>query len=390
MTSVAERTATASTLPQRAASLAPLLDQHAQAGDDTGVLTEEVVEALHREGLFGVWVPRPLGGFELDPVSSVEVIENLAYGDPSTAWVLMATALATGSGGAFLDDDAVEQLFAGDRFPVIAGQGTRPGTAVPQDGGFALSGAWAFASGIKHSSYIHTLAAIEGTGELRIFVLPVEQATLIENWDVLGLRATGSIDYTIDSVFVPEAFTHPARTETPKRGGRLYTIGIVGLAVIGHSGWALGVGRRMLDELIALAQSKSGRPGAIADTDSFQEQLANAELSFRAARALVYETWNDVKETVDRGDSLSVRQHTLLRGALTHATWTVNDVCLFVYKAAGTSALRAGTLQRFLRDLHAGTQHMTSGPPVIQACGRELAGLAEGQTWAFIELVDGA
>ena len=80
---------------------------------------------------------------------------------------------------------------------------------MPKADGFMLSGSWSFASGIKHGTHIHTLGVIEGTGEARIFVLPVEKATLIDNWDVLGLRATGSIDYRIDSVFVPEGYTHP-------------------------------------------------------------------------------------------------------------------------------------------------------------------------------------
>ena len=108
------------------------------------------------------------------------MIENLAYGDPSAGWVLMAAALAIGTGGAYLDDAAVKELFGGTRLPVIAGQGTRPGTAVPEKGGFRLSGSWSFASGIKHGTHIHTLGLIQGTNEARIFVLPVEQATLIE------------------------------------------------------------------------------------------------------------------------------------------------------------------------------------------------------------------
>src|SRR4029077_15511885 len=130
----------------------------------------------------------------------------------------MASALAIGTGAAYLGDAAVDELFSGERLPVIAGQGTRPGKAVPVYGGFQLSGSWSFASGIKHGTHIHTLGVIEGTGEPRIFVLPVGQAPLIDNWNVLGLRATGSIDYSIESVFVPDAFTHFAVTETPKRG----------------------------------------------------------------------------------------------------------------------------------------------------------------------------
>jgi indole-3-acetate monooxygenase len=153
-----------------------------------------VVNALHDAGLFGMWVPRALGGSEQGPLDSLRTIEQLSYGDPSVGSVLMAAGLAIGTGGLYLGDDAVGELFGGERFPVIAGQGTRPGTAVPADGGFRLSGSWGFASGLKHSGFIHTLAVIEGTGEPRIFVLPKDQTTLIDNWDVLGLRATGSID----------------------------------------------------------------------------------------------------------------------------------------------------------------------------------------------------
>src|SRR5690606_32731052 len=149
-------------------------------------------------------------------------------------------------------DSAVKELFSGERLPVIAGQGTRPGKAVPRDGGFELSGSWSFASGIKHGTHIHTLGLIEGKNEARIFVLPVEKARLLaDSWDVMGLRAAGSIDYTCDGACVPEGYTHGALTETPKRGGALYSLGIVGFACMCHSGWACGIGRRVLDELAA-------------------------------------------------------------------------------------------------------------------------------------------
>ena len=375
-------------LPERATQVARLADAHAEWGDAHGRLADPVVEALHREGLFGMWVPRSIrGGAELDPLSSLEVIEHLAYGDPSTGWVLMAAALAIGTGAAFLGDATVDALFGGERLPVIAGQGTRPGTAVPQDHGDLLSGSWSFASGIKHGTHIHTLGVIEGTGEPRIFVLPVSKARLVENWDVLGLRGTGSIDYTIDNVFVPEAYTHFAVTDEPRRGGSLYTIGIVGFAAMCHSGWACGIGRRLLDELGTLMKAKFGRASTQSASDSFQEEYAKAEATYRSARALVFETWHDVKDTLDRGGRLSVRQHTLLRLAMAHVTWASHSVAAFVYKSAGTTALRAGTIQRLFRDMHAGTQHIVAAPPVYRAVGRELAGLAEDHTWVFVDLV---
>jgi alkylation response protein AidB-like acyl-CoA dehydrogenase len=383
-------TTTTPDLLERARNLAPLLGEHAKWGDEHGALADEVVDALHENRIFGMWVPRELGGSELDPISSLKVIDQLTYGDASTAWVTMAASLAIGTGGAYLGDAAVEEIFGGERFPVIAGQGTRPGSAVPHEGGHLLSGSWSFASGIKHSGFIHTLGVVEGTGEPRIFVLPVEQATLIDNWDVMGLRATGSIDYTIDSVFVPEHFSHFAVTETPERGGNLYRLGIIDIAAICHTGWALGMGRRMLDELRKLIRAKAGRPGQQGDNDSFAEGFGQAEGAYRAARALVFETWSDVVETLERGESPSVDQNTLIRLGTIQVTRAAHEVTKFVYGASGTTGLREGVIQRYFRDMHAGTQHIIPSTPILQRVGRKLAGLEDGKVWQFLELVDPA
>ena len=269
---------------------------------------------------------------------------------------------------------------------MIAGQGTRPGNAVPEKGGFDLSGSWSFASGIKHGTHIHTLGIIEGTGEPRIFVLPVEQAKLIDNWDVLGLRATGSIDYTIDNAFVPDAYTHFAITETPKRGGCLYTMGIIGFAALcTRAGRAASAGGCSTSS--PRSREKAGRPGTLADERELPGEYANTRPRIASARAFVYETWGDARETLARGETLSMRQHTLIRLALAHVTWSAHDVASFAYKSAGTTALRAGTIQRLFRDMHAGTQHVTSSPPVFRAIGKELAGLAKGKKWLFLNLV---
>ncbi|MGD9704111.1 MAG: acyl-CoA dehydrogenase family protein [Acidimicrobiia bacterium] len=379
---------TSSDLSERVKELLPLIDENAEFADDEGELAPAVVDAFHRAGMFKMWVPKELGGAELSPLESLDVLALTSYADASAGWVQMAACLSIGTGAAYLGDSAIAEMFTDDHYPVIAGQGTRPGTAVPTEGGYLVSGSWSFASGLKHGSHIHTLAIIETTGEPRIFVVPVEKAELIDNWDVMGLRGTGSIDYNIHAVFVPEDYSHFAFTQQPKRGGVLYNLGIIGFAEICHSGWAIGVGRRLLDELAELTRSKVGRPGTQTDSDAFHQGFAQAEATYRAARALVYEAWTEATEAIGQGDPLTLRQDTLIRLALGHMTSSLLETANYVYLAAGTTALRRGTIQRLVRDVHAGTQHVTSGPGMWQSCGRELLGLAEGKKWQLLDLVD--
>ncbi|MET7330307.1 acyl-CoA dehydrogenase family protein [Nonomuraea sp. NPDC005650] len=374
------------TLLERARELRPLIERDADQAEEQGRLTTPVVDALHEAGLFGIWVPAPLGGAELSPAELLAVLSELSYADPSTGWVVMATTLENGTAGAYLGDDAVARIFAGPRMPLFAGQGTRPGVAVPEDGGFRLTGQWSFASSMLHAQYVHSLGAIEGTDEVRIFITPIEDVKMLGNWDVLGLRATGSIDYSMDDVFVPESQSHVFDTNEPLRGGALYRLGLVDQALICHSAWAMGVGRRLLDELSRYAVARAGRTGQIADSDTFHTDFARAEAKFRAATALVRETWDDAERTLDSGRTLDVRQETMVRLALNHITSTIAEVSRFVYTSGGTSAVRDGLIQRLFRDVHTGTAHITSGPQLLRECGRELAGLAAGESWALFGL----
>jgi alkylation response protein AidB-like acyl-CoA dehydrogenase len=374
------------TLLNRARELRPLIESEATAAEAQGSLTDLVVDALHEAGLFGIWLPTPLGGAELSPRELIDVFEELSYADASTGWVVMATTLENGTGGAYLGEDAVEHIFKAPRTPLFAGQGTRPGTAVREEGGFRLSGQWSFASGMPHAQYVHSLGVIEGTDEARIFITPLEDVKMLGNWDVLGLRATGSIDYAINGAFVPESRTHLFTQSEPLRGGALYRLGLLDQALICHSGWALGVGRRLLDELARHAGARAGRAGQIAASDAFHTDFARAEAKFRAATALVHETWDDTERTLDAGRTLDVRQETMVRLALNHVTSTVAEVARFVYASGGTSALRDGLIQRLFRDVHAGTAHITSAPQVLAECGRELAGLAPEESWVIFSL----
>src|SRR5258706_16474601 len=129
-----------SVLGERARALVPLADEWADWGDIEGRIADPVVARLHDDGLYAMWVPKALGGSELDPVQSLEVLENVSYGDASAGWGLMASCLSIRTGGADLSDAATAEMWAGGKRPVNAGQGTLPGTATPTHGGLLLRG----------------------------------------------------------------------------------------------------------------------------------------------------------------------------------------------------------------------------------------------------------
>ena len=367
--------------------LQPLIERHASANEERQRLDQEVVDALIDSGIYRMWVPKELGGVELSPTKSLELLANVAYSDSGASWVLMATGLATGTTGAYIGDEAAAAIYSDEGFGLIAGQGTRMGSATTTDGGYLLSGDWQFASGIKHARYIHTAAVIAETGEPRIFTLPVEQAEIIDNWDVIGLRATGSIDYSIREVFVPESWTYPVFVQSPARGGALFRLGTMNFAGICHAGWTLGVARRLLDEVAEQARLGKGRAGQRKDNGGFHKEYAEIEGRFRAAEALVFQTWAGVEQTLGRDESLSTREETLVRLGLTNLTEVGLEVATFALKATATLAIRNGVVGRYIRDMMTGSTHLTSSQPVVEAIGRELLGIQPDRHWVFGDYV---
>lgn len=365
------------------------LDAKADAAEELGRLTEDTARALLDAGAVRAVLPRNLGGYEFSPRQLIETVERISYHDAAAGWTMMALQLMTGTTAAYLDAAATAELFpdvAGGDYALLAGHGTRPGRAVPVEGGYLVSGSWQFASGMAHATHIHSAIQVEGTGELRVLAMPKSRVELVDNWDVLGLRATHSIDYHCADVHVPATHTYPATTTEPSNGGAIYRLGLVNMSAIGHTGWAFGVGRRLLDELKSVAAARSGTRNAGVDTAQFHAEYATAEAKFRSARAWATEVWQGIEATLDAGELASTEQDTLLRLALNHATWTVQDVGQTVHRWAGTAAIRRGPIDRFLRDLGTGTQHITSSPMVLQNCGKWLSGAQRQAHWEFLDL----
>lgn len=380
---------------ERARAIRSILEDGAAEADRTGRLADAAIDAIIDTGLLKMWLPRAVGGYELGPIAMIDVIEELSYAEPAAGWVAMAAVLATTTNSAYLADDAVEELYGDGRVPVIAGQGSPRGIAEVVDGGYRLSGRWNYGSGVRHATHIYSGAVVHKDGEpvlevdgspkLLLTVVPREQVTFGENWDVLGLKGTGSIDYSIDDVFVSESYTHPARTRVPLRGGKLYTLGVMGMGCLLHGAWAVGVARRAFDELGVYARSAAG--AAKTTKDSFLIKAGQIVGDQRASEVFLRQVWTDIEQSFDRGEGVDHHQQTMERLSVNQVTYSALRICEAVYHLSGGVGLRAGAIQRCYRDINAGTQHLIVSDLIIQDVGRDLLGIAEGAEWRHHELL---
>jgi alkylation response protein AidB-like acyl-CoA dehydrogenase len=200
-----------------------------------------------------------------------------------------------------------------------------------------------------------------GLPSLLVGFLRPEQVEMRGNWDVMGLAGTGSYDYGIDDELVEAGFTFRLLEAAPLRGGPMYEIGLFGLVASGHAGFALGVGKRALVEVLAIAASKvrMGSFEAVTAQQMFQHDFAMHDAAMRAASAYVYDSFGGAEASALAGVPCSFVEQQRMRQATTYATRVAADAARFAYTWAGTDALRnPSVLQRCFRDIHAATQHI--------------------------------
>ncbi|MGE3075460.1 MAG: hypothetical protein AB7N24_17225 [Dehalococcoidia bacterium] len=351
----------------------------AEEQERTGQLAPEALGALKSANLFGLMTPAELGGHEAKQTEILEVFAEVSRAEGAVGWVLTTCAFATGLAGVFMNDSAVDVVF-GKGMPIIAGAGAPGGRAVAVDGGFRFSGRWSYGSGIRHATHTHNGGLIlDAGGAVRkdlghhIFVAPIEATALDTEWDVLGLRGTGSVDYSIDDVFLATGYEHPTVAPIQRRGGPMYRVGMAGLSALAHTGFFLGIGRRVLDELASVARSKRGvGSGTLSESETFLDGFGLAEAKYRAAKALVFETWSEIERLTDAGQPIGQTLIAETQLAMCHMAWASTEAAEFAYKAGGGAALRSGPLQRAFRDTLAGRQHVRVGAHVLRGAATAL------------------
>jgi alkylation response protein AidB-like acyl-CoA dehydrogenase len=373
-----------------ARSLRPLVEAEADATDRELTLSIPVIEALAESGLNHLQVPKELGGLEADVDTTLDVLEELSHQDGSIGWVFMANANATGM-CSMLDPDMAILMLKGRPEVVCAGQFVSRGKAVRAEAGFNVHGRFQFGSGIARATWIGGGALVRdadgspetneaGMPRVLAFVVPRDSIEITGNWDVMGLRGTGSFDYSIPEQFVEEGRSFWLFDGAPRCGGGVYRLGVVGFAGIGHSGWALGVARRALDEIQAILSSGRARIGGgqLREEQVIQRTFSQHTLALRSVRLLVHDTIGRIVERLDRGDPMSKAMQAELVSAVAYETSVCMDVVRWAYMTSGSSGLRnPSILQRCFRDMCVGAQHLYVDPRCQDEMGKGLLGVSQ-------------
>ena len=358
--------------PAMVDAMADLVGAEAEACEQLRTTTPPVVDAMWATGLMRRFNPTEAGGAEPTFREMIRTWIEMARLDGSFGWIGIANLPSTAAVAAYLPDAGFAEVFtAHDNRITLGGQFFPNGTGIAVDGGYQITGAWSFGSGTGHSEYVaagfmpmvdgELVWVADGVPELRVAIVPRDDVRFTDGWYVQGLKGTGSFDYELADVFVPEHRTFPLFTRVPFRGAApTFQMGIMPIVAAGHASWALGVARSMLDDVrdLAVTKTRMGEPSTLANKASFQHGLAHHESMWRAARLLVLETFSDVEAAVGRGDELSPMMRADLRAAAVYATDCSREIAQWAHLAAGTTAIREGSrMERAFRDLYTGTQH---------------------------------
>ena len=350
-------------------------------------IPEALLGRLHDSRLFRMLLPRSADGGETEPAVYVAAVEELARHDASIAWIVFVSN-SSALIAAYLEPAANRAVFADPRSTVAWGP-PNASRASAVDGGYRLTGRWDFASGCRQARWMGAHChVLEADGSLRLnrfgrpairtLLFPVEEVTLLDTWQTIGLRGTASDSYCVDDLFVPEAFSSTREDPTLRRErGPLYAFTMPGLYACGVAAVAFGVARAMLSEFIALATRKAPRNlTRLADNAVVQAEVARAEARLGSARAYLTETLTSIYAHAGDVAPIEVADRARVRLACTNAIQSAAEVADFAYKAAGVDAIFPGSpFERRFRDMHTLSQQIQARGAHFESVGQILLGV---------------
>jgi alkylation response protein AidB-like acyl-CoA dehydrogenase len=341
--------------------------------DAVSHVPRDMIERFKQVGIYRAATPKCFGGDALSPALFLQMIERISEADGSAGWVA-----SFGSAGVYLAALPRETLaelyaqspdlvFAGGLFPL------QPAEAV--EGGYQVNGTWKFASGCKGADLLGVGIGAAG-GKPRTAVLRPAQVDIVENWDVVGLKGTGSHDLRVSDKRVDERWTFirggAATIDEPLFRYPSIAYAAQVLAVVN-----LGLARAALDEISRMAGG-SGITGApkLSDRAYVRIEIAKAEAKLSAARGFFYNATEQVWSSILAGNPVTPEQTSLLRLSAIHVSQAGAEVVQSAYGLAGTTAIYLRhPLQRYLRDSMVVTQHAFLSEGLYDGAGSVFLGV---------------
>jgi alkylation response protein AidB-like acyl-CoA dehydrogenase len=385
-------------LVQAAAAMQPVIRACRDEIEREQRLPKALVAQMKEAGFYRMVIPRSLGGLQVDPLTYLRVAELLAQAAGSVGWNIanngVGQLVTLG-----LPDDGVQEIHGQGTPSIMAGTAVQDGgQAVPVEGGYRVTGHWTFGSGCQESSWmLGSFQILDEDGQPRRNpnggsmywrgVFQRDEATVVPgSWDVAGLRGTGSFDWTVKDVFLPERRTCPhvgvpLDNQWSRWPGLTYALPSQCWVGPHHSAVICGIARAGIDALIALAVEKSprGRTGMLCEYPQVQDSVGRADAILGAGRnyrnAMITELWN----TIAAGGETTLEQRARCRLASTYAGDSAREAMDLVYRHGGsTSFKRESRLAECWRDLHVVAQTVTISPEWYPIGGRVLLGMDAG------------
>jgi alkylation response protein AidB-like acyl-CoA dehydrogenase len=352
-------------------------------------LPKALVEQFHAAGFYRLVRPRELGGLQADPLTYLRTVELLSEGSGSVGWNLcnnnIAQLVTLG-----LPDAGIREIYAPGGDVAVAGTAVQGGgRAVPVDGGYRVTGRWPFGTGCQESPWMLGSFQILDGDQLRLspdgasvywrgVFHRAETQIVAGSWDVSGLRATGSFDWTVDNVFLPERRTMvhagvPLDNQWSHWPGLSYALPAQAWVGPHHSAVITGIARAGIDALIELAVEKTprGRTGRLCDNPQVQDAIGRADAILNAGRAYRSATITEVWNTIAAGEDTTLEQRARCRLAAVHAADCAREAMDLVYRQGGsTSYRRESRLAECWRDLQVVGQAVTIMPEWYPMGGR--------------------
>lgn len=385
-----------SVLRQRMLDLSPMIAAKAEDTERARRPLGDVWSALRKSGIFYHFVPKRYGGLEFGLEDLVDITLPIAEACASTAWVAIF-CIEHNFMLAQFPVAAQDEIFGSHPYVIAPGVNAPPGKARRVEGGFRVSGHWKWASGIMNADWIMAMTMIEGSAEtgspeLNFVIFPAEKATVYDTWHMSGLCGTGSNDFSLTDVFVPDHHALPLTNFLNSNGAgglshanQIYRAPIVPFTSMTTMIPALGAtraavdhaARRMPDRLVI------GTSAKVVDQAVAQARIAQADRLVRDAELLVRDSCQSMMRQAEAGDTLDLEWRWRVRAQNARAMSLCSDAIRVVMDGAGASARALNNpLQRFQRDVNTVQGHPLFDKDVImQHRGRAMLDLPSTYSW---------